>query len=81
MPPNSRLDFYTVIDLRSGLSPHLNSDYPFNTCLAVLSTCYPDLFVGGTESLAKQIHCATRTPSLTDPKHSEQNSEMVGGAT
>jgi len=67
MPPISQLDFYTVIDLRSRLSPHLDSDYPFNARLAVLSTCSPDLTEGGPELLAKKIHRATRTLFLTDP--------------
>jgi hypothetical protein len=64
MPPISRLDFYTVIDLRSRLSPLLDSNYPFNAHLAVLSKCSPDLFEGGPESLAKQIHHSTRIPFL-----------------
>ena len=67
MPPISQLDFYTVIDLRSRLSPHLDSDYPFNARLAVQSTCSPDLLEGGPELLAKKIHRATRASSLTDP--------------
>jgi hypothetical protein len=67
MPPISQLDFYTVIDLRSRLHPYLDATYPFNARLAVLSKCSPDLFEGGPELLAKQIHHSTRIPSLVKP--------------
>ena len=67
IPPLSRLDFFTVVDLRNRL-PQLSPTYFPNARTYALLTCSPTLMTGPTSDLAKEIHQITRTPALTDPK-------------
>jgi hypothetical protein len=67
IPPLSRLDFYTVIDLRNRL-PQLGPTYFPNARMYALLTCSPTLMTGPTSDLAKMIHRITRTTALADSK-------------
>jgi hypothetical protein len=66
-PPLSRLDFFTVVDLRNR-RPQLSPTYFPNARTYALLTCSPTLMTGPTSDLAKEVHQITRTPALTDPK-------------
>jgi hypothetical protein len=67
IPPLSRFDFYTVVDLRHRLR-QLGPTYFPNARMYALLTCSPSLLSGPTSNLAKEVHQMTRTPALTDSK-------------
>jgi hypothetical protein len=67
IPPLSRFDFYTVVDVRNRV-PQLSPTYFPNARTYALLTCSPTLMTGPTSDHAKEVHQITRTPALTDSK-------------
>jgi hypothetical protein len=65
--PLSRLDFFTVVDLRNPL-PQLGPSYFPKTRTYALLTCSPTLMTGPTSDLAREIHGVPYTPALTHSK-------------